>query len=1053
MGFQGDVAGIGLGELLQGLARGGREGVLTLRGGSTGATVGLQGGQLYLLPEPDEDPEIWRRRCEKAWVKDPNERIDILRMSEIAYAARLEEMFLLLDSQGVHFRFEPGPLPDAASPAEEPEEFDDGDLPLDRIETGARKVEVNVPVHCPGISVEFLLLEHARLADECQTAGDAHVPVHTVARLLTNDAPTPGLERFWEECDGMSNLIEIADRLGWPIRQCSATVQQLWSGGHVRLADARELLVLSQKELAQNRFPRAASRLSGWVLMSPAGPPPVGDAHLLIAEWQKGKLPAMVASMEAREARTLLRRLEHVEGDVDASIERWKKLREFHKHDPIAEVRLIKWQLTCEDEAEAPAMADLLRIARKFQDLGHNLRAAVLLRGAAAQMPENTSVRLEVGLRMLAVDLIEEGCPWVIEACSTLIESGLSEKAVGPLRTLLTADPGNRDARALIGAARTNSASGKRYRRNSIVALAVLLMLSLVALVKVQFDQDRVRRLEEVADYLDQPERALEMLTERFGDDRSEKVQDLRDSIYQQLLTSENEQRETWLALFETAQLECTGGDPLLGLQLALELPPAPVLVHTPTPEWPTAEELLDDLAGRLEQTVAEWGPPVQDRPEQLHVEERLSSLVFDIRTMASEADVSRELDNFGTRIDLLADMLQTRAEHRAEDRQRMLEQQTLERQNMLLAAARGHAEAGDLERSVQSFRELVTMEGSEALAKVLAAEVTAVEAHYAAVIEARRLSLDGRHDEARRTLQGPCPNPSEHLLPWRVETWPSGGRVTLPDGSMRVAPFVVQSAFGEHVDLWVKLDGHEPLQYAVDDPRDLLLHLSRLPDRWWATESPVEALPVAVEDDHICADRGGNVVRLSENAGQLWQASLETLGGVARTPVFLPRRQGFVLAVSEDGGAWLIGAADGAVEGPWSYARPPISGPSPIATGAEVTFVDGKTATWHEGLEPEIESARTVADNASNLGFDSGLAVLRRRAEQGTELESPWSPYVVTVHDEHYAVHWEGRDEASFTVRRTGDWQYLAWEAPNASIPGGRLWISDGAGLRAFHP
>ena len=40
-----------------------------------------------------------------------------------------------------------------------------------------------------------------------------------------------------------------------------------------------------------------------------------------------------------------------------------------------------------------------------------------------------------------------------------------------------------------------------------------------------------------------------------------------------------------------------------------------------------------------------------------------------------------------------------------------------------------------------------------------------------------------------------------------------------------------------------------------------------------------------------------------------------------------------------------------------------------------------------------------------------------------------------------------------SFTVRRTGDWQFLAWEAPNAKIPGGRLWISDDAGLRAFEP
>ena len=66
---------------------------MTLRGGSLGATVGLAGGQIHLLPEPDEDPEIWRKRCERAWIKDPNQRIDTLRMREIAFAAPPSDAF------------------------------------------------------------------------------------------------------------------------------------------------------------------------------------------------------------------------------------------------------------------------------------------------------------------------------------------------------------------------------------------------------------------------------------------------------------------------------------------------------------------------------------------------------------------------------------------------------------------------------------------------------------------------------------------------------------------------------------------------------------------------------------------------------------------------------------------------------------------------------------------------------------------------------------------------------------------------------------------------
>ena len=60
MSFQGDVRGIGLAELLQGLARGRKEGVLSLTSnGGVHCYLGLEEGKLVLLPEPDEDPERW----------------------------------------------------------------------------------------------------------------------------------------------------------------------------------------------------------------------------------------------------------------------------------------------------------------------------------------------------------------------------------------------------------------------------------------------------------------------------------------------------------------------------------------------------------------------------------------------------------------------------------------------------------------------------------------------------------------------------------------------------------------------------------------------------------------------------------------------------------------------------------------------------------------------------------------------------------------------------------------------------------------------------------
>jgi len=46
-----------------------------------------------------------------------------------------------------------------------------------------------------------------------------------------------------------------------------------------------------------------------------------------------------------------------------------------------------------------------------------------------------------------------------------------------------------------------------------------------------------------------------------------------------------------------------------------------------------------------------------------------------------------------------------------------------------------------------------------------------------------------------------------------------------------------------------------------------------------------------------------------------------------------------------------------------------------------------------------------------------------------------------------------EGSEKLSFHVRLRGEWNFLAWEAPTSKAPHGRLWLSDGDGLRAYEP
>ncbi len=265
---------------------------------------------------------------------------------------------------------------------------------------------------------------------------------------------------------------------------------------------------------------------------------------------------------------------------------------------------------------------------------------------------------------------------------------------------------------------------------------------------------------------------------------------------------------------------------------------------------------------------------------------------------------------------------------------------------------------------------------------------------------------------------------------------------------------------------------GHETVRVQFDDPADQRVVLSRIPDRHWSSSGRIESVPVAMAGEHVVADRSGNLARIDARGELAWEQSLESLGGIARTPVSLPRRTGTLLCITEDGDAWFLEADTGELEGPWSMGIPPVEGPIPTETGAFVRFEDGRTAVWESRLRPEIlpvPKARGLQEdphvavarrrteaiaNGTFYGTQAGLEVLRRGSDTDLELSSPWTTWKVRIERDAYWVSREnGEDEKPFAIRRSGDWMYVAWEAPSADAPSGRLWISDEEGLRAFEP
>ncbi len=1053
MSFTGDVAGIGLADLLQSLARG-REGVLTLnvRDGLR-ATLGVQDGQLHFLPDPGEDPESWRDRVRQAWVKDPDFRIDALRMTDIARAHRVENLYRLLDGDQVHFRFEPGPVPQQSA-----ESALSADNPGTEGEGPRRDA-----VYCAPTSVEGFLLEYARLKDEFASANIGFILPEFALLAPMAYVAEGDWGRMFEELDGVSTVGEVADRLGWPLRQLATLASVALVNGAVRVLGADEALQLALQELVQGNTARAGTRLRAWLLASPSGPLSEADAGTLVTEWQAERLQGVLRELPRSEARALLRRMQLTLGSAATACVHWAEFLRIHPGDRLGSVSLLFAQIRAAIDPKTPALSEIAAQARAFQQVGRRNRAAVLWRVAATREAETVEQRLEIGLGLLDCSTPTEGVPLIVEACGALIERGEAEITVQPLRRALEIDPSNRDARRLLSRARAKVVQRTITRKNSLVTIAVVLLLAAAAIVTFQRQRAQEREFGEITALVSEPRQALKLLEERFPDDPSARVRELRASLLARCAAEDIAARSRWTDHYREAQLECTIGDPKLGLARALELPAPPKLAD-PNDALPIVSDLFNGLAARLENTLKEIGPDVRDQAEQIQAEERLASLSVELRgAVQQNAAHAAEAKEFLQRLDAMEKKIGERQERRKSTRTVKSQRDNLQRQDMLLATARSHAQANDYARSREAYDKLLQSDESGRLAVLLKKEIDKVTEKSGAVDRARDLARAGKHAEALELLRATVDSPDSFQLPWKLETVPPGARAHMKDGQVKSTPLSYDSSFEESFDAQLELDGYEKATLHVDGPKDRKVFLSRIPERAWAAGGRVEALPVISGDDHVVCDRAGNVARLARDGRAAWSKKLSSLSGVARSPLFLPGRPGHLLLLSEDGEAWIVDAQTGELEGPQALPSPPLDGPALTEDGVVARLRDGSLALWTSTPTAEVVAAREFGSEHAAVqkalaeigpfGTRLDLAVLRRRTDRGTQLDSPWSNWTVDIQDEIYAIHERGSAPKSFPVRRQGEWSYIAWEAPRGSATNGRVWIADESGLRSFTP
>lgn len=1033
MSFQGDVRGIGLAELLQGLARGRKEGVLALSGrGDQSCIVGLREGKVYLLASPNENTETWRERSRNAFAGQPNEAVDHLRMGEVAHAERTEQLYKLLDGGDAHFRFDPGEIAGLA---------DGGDMTL----LG------------PGTAVEFILLEYARIADELEGWPDQRaLPRNTILQVmdpgLGGNQPSP----FLSHVDGNSTLQELADRNCLPIRAARLKVASVLQSDGLRPSTPAELLNLALHELRQKNFSRAAHRLESWCRNSQAGALLPEHAEALSNEWAAGRLPTAFSNMAPKSVRRILRRMDHSLNNLATSVIHWSEIARQNPREPIAQLHRMAVEFREDERGDRPVLRDILDTCRDMREAGHPHRTAPLLVIAAHKQPEGISLQLELGLGLVDAGRGEDATDWILAACRELLSRGQSDRALPPLRHLLGAVPACREARALQTKARRGSTTAKKLRRSVILGVVSCLAVSSVAVVQITNSSTLASQFREIELLKSDPKAALVLLSRSFAEDESNRVKELRRKLEASLRLAEQQLHSRWMAEFQAAHKEATVGDPIDAIQAVRAIPEQPRLSLL-RPDWPNVSDLFPLISTSIKKHVTGLEGPALDDEAGESLENSIERAARTLRNSMLESEL--ELAEVQTMLGELEEAIVLLAERR---RARGVLERVRTRENAieglsdLLRQAEDAVAQGDYARGLRFYEQILGSDSDGEVRELLAPQVRDARRKQATIEQSQDLARAGSHVDALALLTETFEDASQFMLPWTVDSVPSGATVRSADGKEYTTPFERWTTAGELVELHFSLKGYEKCSQSYDQPGHRRVYLSRKPGRYWESEGRIDAVPVALGDDYIVADRAGHIARLGP-AGQLkWSSEIETISGIARAPVFLPDLDGQLLLVTEEGAAWLLNSKNGVLEGPWDLGSPPQMGPIPDDRLVKVSLADGTFAFWQDGLKPLSESGDRIGplagmDDAYRFGSVSGMQVVRRREGQLEPFKSRFGPWQAIVDDQGVVVTALDGQKDGFIVLRQGEWEYMAFEPAGPSAPGGRLWLADGRGLRAF--
>mgnify|MGYP000918978899 CR=1 FL=1 len=1061
MSFQGDVRGIGLAELLQGLARGQKEGTLTLTAsGTKRAVLGIEDGKAWLLPDPDEDPQVWTTRARDAWADDPAFQPSAERLEPIAKAGRLEILYALLDGGGVHFRFNPGSIGDRTTVL-------DADGPH------------RSRVHCAPTQVEFLLLEYARLADEMELASSPVLPDPANTPCVTSKHELGKMPpELQQECDGSSTIQEIADRLAQPLRQVQLGLIKGAEAGGLRFAHPIEQLHVAVQEMQRAEYSRAANRLAFWCREGSPGHLVPADADALTNEWLAGRLTLTLRAMPMREVRTLLRRIDATLQSPSHAVVHWTEAPRISPGDRIVRLHLAAARLRDEGDGCSMEPREALDLARDLRDHNSAVCSGPALAIAAHLQPALVSERLELGLGLLGASRVADAAPWILTACTDMLAQGHADRLLTPLRSLLDHDPRNREARELLTRARRRSTRSKKLRRQTAVGGAVILTFATMGVSKLRASEERREDIAAIGRMLDRPADALERLDQEFRTDLSGEVLDLRMRLEDQLRKEEALLVEAWDNTFDRARREAVEGDITLALDMYRALPDPPALRVLSRP-WRSSTEILAALSERLRSQIVSLGPPTIHAPRQVTVEKEVLESIEALEDALTEEELASPLFNaFRSELVALAEETLNRERTRSVDRLEAEHAHILKENDELLELAHRALDEARFEAALEHYESILENDPAGKVRRVLEQEVAFTRRKLDAAARAREAASRGEHHIALDILHGTFDDAERVLLPWSIKSTPAGVRVIItnhddPDNPVtKLTPFSLEGTFADVWSLRFDLEGFDSRAFVVQGPQDLDVPMSRTPAVHFDLGGRVDAVPAPIGDgrtgEYIVCDRNGAIARMAWGGEMRWRLDIKDVSGVARRPVTMPGLQGHQIFITEAGGAWLLNPEEATLRGPRELTAPPVFGPVVIGDEARALLLDGSVASWTSSLMPEVseDAESSGLDESLRHGFQ-GLFNVQRPTGSGNKAlrtaTADGSGWSILVEDGWYRIvedvpePAEGEEKRSpaapFLISREKSWAYVAWEAPSVKGDPPVLWISDGMGLRAFLP